>query len=81
MTLGGSAGIFAAGAARLGLRTALVACVGDDAVGDVSLAALRARGVDAAPVRRVAGARTGLTIHFLRAGDRAMLTEPGAFAG
>src|SRR3954452_21908812 len=51
MTLGGSAGIFAAGAARLGLRTALVACIGDDAVGDVALAALQARGVDAAPVR------------------------------
>ena len=80
MTLGGSAGIFAAGAARLGLRTALVACIGDDPLGDVSLSALRARGVDAGAVRRVAGARTGLTIHFLRAGDRAMLTEPGALA-
>ena len=80
MTLGGSAGIFAAGAARLGLHTALVACVGDDPLAEVSLSALRARGVDVAPVRRVAGERTGLTIHFLRAGDRAMLTEPGAFA-
>jgi sugar/nucleoside kinase (ribokinase family) len=80
MTLGGSAGIFAAGAARLGLRTALVACIGDDPLGEVSVSALRSRGVDVAPVRRVAGQRTGLTIHFLRAGDRAMLTEPGAFA-
>jgi sugar/nucleoside kinase (ribokinase family) len=80
MTLGGSAGIFAAGAARLGLRTALVACIGDDTLAEVSLSALRARGVDVSPVRRVAGERTGLTIHFLRAGDRAMLTEPGAFA-
>jgi ribokinase len=80
MTLGGSAGIFAAGAARLGLRTALVACIGDDALGEVSVGELRARGVDVSPVRRVAGARTGLTIHFLRDGDRAMLTEPGAFA-
>src|SRR4051812_43942271 len=60
MTLGGSAGIFAAGAARLGLRTGLVACIGDDPVGDVALAALRARDVDARPVRRLAGARTGL---------------------
>jgi ribokinase len=80
MTLGGSAGIFAAGAARLGLRTVLVACIGDDAVGDMALSALRARGVDSGPVRRLAGARTGLTIHFLRDGDRAMLTEPGTFA-
>jgi sugar/nucleoside kinase (ribokinase family) len=46
----------------------------------VSLAQLRERGIDVAPVRRVAGERTGLTIHFLAPGDRAMLTEPGAFA-
>jgi sugar/nucleoside kinase (ribokinase family) len=80
MTLGGSAGIFAAGAARLGLRTGLVACVADDAVGAVSLALLRARGVQDDAVRRLPDRRTGLTIHFLRPGDRAMLTEPGVFA-
>jgi ribokinase len=80
MTLGGSAGIFAAGAARLGLRTGLVACVGDDAVGAVSLALLRARGVEDGAVRRLPDRRTGLTIHFLRPDDRAMLTEPGVFA-
>jgi ribokinase len=80
MTLGGSAGIFAAGAARLGLRTGLVACVGDDALGSVALQLLEARGVDGGPVRRLAGERTGLTIHFLRPDDRAMLTERGAFA-
>src|SRR4051794_25483799 len=57
MTLGGSAGIFAAGAARLGLRTALVACIGDDALGEVSVGELRGRGVDVSPVPRVAGAR------------------------
>src|SRR5690349_15572614 len=79
MTLGGSAGIFAAGAARLGLRTGLVACVGDDPLGATTTEMLRARGVDADPVRQVTGERTGLTIHFLRPGDRAMLTEPGAF--
>jgi ribokinase len=80
LTLGGSAGIFAAGAARLGLRTALVACVGDDALADVTLGLAAARGVDVRGVRRVPGERTGLTIHFLRDGDRAMLTERGAFA-
>jgi sugar/nucleoside kinase (ribokinase family) len=80
MTLGGSAGIFAAGAARLGLRTCLVACIGDDPLGSVALEMLASRGVDGGFVRRVAGERTGLTIHFLRPGDRAMLTERGAFA-
>ena len=80
LTLGGSAGIFAAGAARLGLRTGLVACVAEDAVGAVSLALLRDHGVDDRAVRRLPDRRTGLTIHFLRPGDRAMLTEPGVFA-
>ncbi len=80
MTLGGSAGIFAAACARLGLDTALCAAVGDDDLGRVALGALTARGVDVSPVRVIAGARTGLSIHFLRAGDRAILTERGAMA-
>jgi ribokinase len=79
MTLGGSAAICAAGLARLGLDVALAATIGDDDVGRVALGALTERGVDTAPVRAVAGARTGLTIHFVRDdGDRAMLTELGA---
>jgi ribokinase len=78
MTLGGSAGIFAAGCARLGLATALAATVGDDDLGRVALAALRERGVDVGPVRVLAGRRTGLSIHFLRGDDRAILTERGA---
>jgi ribokinase len=79
MTLGGSAAICAAGLARLGLDVALAAAIGDDDLGRVALGALAERGVDTAPVRAVAGARTGLTIHFVRDdGDRAMLTELGA---
>lgn len=78
MTLGGSAGIFAAGCARLGVRTALAAVVGDDDLGRVALSALRERGVDVNPVRVLAQQRTGLSIHFLRDGDRAILTERGA---
>ena len=34
LMIGGSGGIFAAGAARLGLRTAFVGMVGDDVFGD-----------------------------------------------
>src|SRR3954454_5746819 len=37
--IGGSGAIVAAGAARLGLRTALIALVGDDALGHIQLAA------------------------------------------
>jgi ribokinase len=77
MTLGGSAAICAAGLARLGVPTALAAVVGDDDLGAVTLRMLAERGVDTAPVRVLEGRVTGLTIHFIRGEDRAMLTEPG----
>lgn len=80
MTLGGSAAICAAGLARLGVRTALAAAVGDDDLGAVALRALEDRGVDAAPVRVLPGRATGLSIHFIQDQDRAMLTEPGTIA-
>src|ERR1700760_4417945 len=70
MTLGGSAGIFAAGCGRLGLPTSLVASIGDDDLGQVAMGALRARGVEVGDVRVRAGERTGLSIHFLRDDDR-----------
>src|SRR3954463_12156674 len=63
MTLGGSAGIFAAGCARLGVPTALVATIGDDDLGRVALEALRARDVDVRSVRTLSDRRTGLSIH------------------
>lgn len=44
--------------ARLGLRTAYVGAVGDDAAADAVLAPLRCAGVDLSGVRTVAGART-----------------------
>ncbi|MGD0651688.1 MAG: PfkB family carbohydrate kinase, partial [Verrucomicrobiia bacterium] len=46
LTVGGSAAIMACGAARLGLRTAFVALVGDDAAGRFMIEELHARGVD-----------------------------------
>src|ERR1700748_3865736 len=55
MTLGGSAGIFAAGCGRLGLSTSLVAAVGDDDLGRVALAALYGSGVDVTGVRVLTG--------------------------
>ena len=51
LTVGGSAAILACGAARLGLRTALVGIVGDDAAGRFMLEQLAARGVDVARLR------------------------------
>ncbi|MGH3505547.1 MAG: carbohydrate kinase family protein [Nocardioidaceae bacterium] len=81
LTIGGSGAIFAVGAARLGLRTALVGVVGDDTFGHFMLRALRAQGVDVSGCVVDPEVPTGLTIHLCRPGDRAMLTQPGTIAG
>lgn len=79
LTLGGSASILACGAARLGLRTALVAAVGDDLFGRFALDAVAQRGVDVAACPIVAEP-TGITVALAREHDRAMLTQTGAIA-
>jgi sugar/nucleoside kinase (ribokinase family) len=78
LTLGGSAGIFAVGTARLGLRTALVATVGADDLGLATRAMLVDRGVDASLIAVDPARPTGLSIHLQRGDDRAILTERGA---
>jgi ribokinase len=78
LTLGGSAAIFAAGAARLGLRTALAATIGDDDLGRATRAMLVARGVDVSPIGVDADRSTGLSINLQRDDDRAVLTDRGA---
>jgi ribokinase len=78
LTLGGSAGIFAAGAARLGLRTAIAATIGDDDLGRATRAMLVARDVDVTLVGIDPGRPTGLSINLQRDDDRAILTERGA---
>jgi sugar/nucleoside kinase (ribokinase family) len=75
--LGGSAAITACGAARLGLDTAIVGAVGDDAAGRLALDELAARSVDTSFVRIVEGRASGLTVHVLSDGDRAMITSRG----
>jgi sugar/nucleoside kinase (ribokinase family) len=79
-TIGGSGAIVAAGAARLGLRTALVSVVGDDPLGRVQLEALRARAVDVAGVRLDPDMPTGVTVVLSKGEDRAMLTSLGTIA-
>lgn len=78
LVLGGSAGIAAAGMARIGLRTALCATVGDDDFGAASRRMLAEHGVDDAALIVVPGRRTGLSIHLLAGDDRAIYTERGA---
>jgi ribokinase len=80
LVLGGSGGILAAGAARLGLDVAMVACVGADALGTVMIEVLDTAGVDTRAVIRTGDAATGISVGLVRPDDRAMLTAPGALA-
>jgi sugar/nucleoside kinase (ribokinase family) len=68
------------GCARLGLRSALVTSIGDDAAGEASLAPLAAAGVDLTRVRRVAGARSQRAFIWIDAasGERTVLWERDA---
>jgi ribokinase len=80
LTLGGSAAIFAAGAARLGLRTAIAAATGDDELGRAARALLVGRGVDVSALRTLPARTTGLSILLQHGDDRAILTDRGAIA-
>jgi len=82
LVVGGSGSITACGAARLGLRTAFVGMVGDDAFGRFMLDALTERGVDVSSCIVDPRRRTGVSVLLLRPGgtDRAILTAPGAAA-
>jgi sugar/nucleoside kinase (ribokinase family) len=77
LTIGGSGAIMACGAARLGLRTAIVGVVGGDLFGRFMTESLTAHGVDVRDVIVTPGAATGLSVILARSGDRAILTFPG----
>jgi ribokinase len=80
LVLGGSGAIVAAGAARLGLDVAMVACVGDDALGTVMVETLAQAGVDTSAVIRDPDAPTGVSVGLVNEDDRAMLTATGALS-
>ena len=80
LTIGGSGAIMACAAARLGLRTALVAVVGEDLFGRFMVQALGERGVDTSAIVVDRSLRTGLTVILAGTDDRAILTYPGAIA-
>lgn len=77
LTIGGSGGICASGAARLGLRVAMVGVLGDDVFGRFMRDSLAERGIDVSAVQTDQQVPTGLTVHLVRGSDRAMLTHPG----
>ena len=81
LDMGGSNCLFACQAAKLGLRVAVLACVGDDPFGHLILRRLRESGVDTTYVQVRPELRTGLSVALTRGGDRAMLTYNGTLTG
>jgi sugar/nucleoside kinase (ribokinase family) len=77
LVMGGSAAIFACGAARLGLSVAYVGVCGDDTIGHFCLTALQTAGVDTSHCIIDPGIRSGLTLVLQKPADRAMLTYEG----
>ena len=80
LVVGSSSAIAACGAARLGLRVAMVGVVGDDALGRFMLESLDARGVDVSACRLVPGRPTGASVILGNGTDRAILTATGTIA-
>ena len=80
LEVGGSAAITAVAAARLGLRVALIAAVGDDPAGTFMLDQLAREGVDVSAVIVRDDTATGMTVALSRGGDRAILTALGAIS-
>jgi sugar/nucleoside kinase (ribokinase family) len=78
LLIGGSATITAVAAARLGLRVALVAAIGDDPAGQMMLALLGREGVQTDAVAIRPGLATGMTTVLSAGADRAILTALGA---
>jgi sugar/nucleoside kinase (ribokinase family) len=78
MVVGGSGAIMACGAARLGVRTAFVGAIGDDAFGRFMLDALAEHGVDTSGCVVTPGHPTGISVVLSRDDDRAILTSTGA---
>ncbi len=80
LTLGSSSAICAAGLAMLGNRVRFAGKVGDDRWAAFCIDCLQTAGVDTAFVMRDASTQTGITVSLTSAGDRALVTYPGAMA-
>ena len=78
---GGKGANQAVAAARAGASVTLVASLGDDALGDETLAALAAEGIAIDRVRRVADARSGVALILVdERGENSIAVAPGANA-
>jgi ribokinase len=78
---GGKGANQAVAAARAGGSVALIACVGDDALGDETLDALAADGIAVDGVRRMPGTRSGVALILVdELGENSIAVAPGANA-
>ncbi len=77
ITVGGSGAIMACGAARLGLRVAIVGVVGDDLFGSFMRDQLVGRGVNIRGIAVDPNRPSGVTVVLSTPRDRAILTAPG----
>ena len=78
LVMGGSCCIFAAQAAKLGMRVAILGRVGADYFGKLIVDALAEAGVDTRYIEVDGRLRTGVTVHLVQGDDRAMLTHMGS---
>lgn len=78
---GGKGANQAVAAARAGGSVELIACLGDDALGDETLAALAADGIAVHGVRRMSGTRSGVALILVdERGENSIAVAPGANA-
>jgi len=70
---GGSASNFAVGVSRLGMRSGMVGCVGDDRFGKEAVRALQREGVLTDHVKVIKGERTGAVCVLVEAGGKRMM--------
>jgi sugar/nucleoside kinase (ribokinase family) len=77
LAVGSSSGIFACGAARLGLRVGFIGVCGDDIFGRFMLDEMQKRNVDISNVLIRPDGQTGLSVILNQGMDRAILTYPG----
>lgn len=80
LTIGSSSGIFACGAARLGLSVAFIGVCGDDVFGKFMLDEMSKRNVDVSHVIVRKEGQTGLSVILNQGTDRAILTHLGLIA-
>ncbi|MBY6186140.1 ribokinase [Marinobacter hydrocarbonoclasticus] len=78
---GGKGANQAVAAARLGARTTLIGCVGEDAIGTQMVAQLAADGIDTGAIDAVPGQSTGLAMIYVDSkGENSIGIWPGANA-